>query len=280
MQMLHGGKRESLENIAVKREWRADVRNFKIVLQYEGTRYRGWQRQVSTENTIQGKLEALLSKMTGQKIEIIASGRTDAGVHALGQVANFHADTQMSPEEILDYMNFYLPEDVAVISVKEVSERFHSRLNVKGKSYCYRVIQTELPHIFDRKYAHLVKEELDVAAMEKAAQFLVGTHDFKAFTSSKKGKKSTVRTIEKIEIKKTVSASMSMQNVQDEIRFVYSGNGFLYHMVRIMTGTLLEVGTHKRRPEEVAEILESGLRENAGELVPAKGLILMEVRYS
>lgn len=256
------------------------MRNFKIVLQYEGTRYRGWQRQVSTENTIQGKLEALLSKMTGQKIEIIASGRTDAGVHALGQVANFHADTQMSPEEILDYMNFYLPEDVAVISVKEVSERFHSRLNVKGKSYCYRVIQTELPHIFDRKYAHLVKEELDVAAMEKAAQFLVGTHDFKAFTSSKKGKKSTVRTIEKIEIKKTVSASMSMQNVQDEIRFVYSGNGFLYHMVRIMTGTLLEVGTHKRRPEEVAEILESGLRENAGELVPAKGLILMEVRYS
>jgi tRNA pseudouridine38-40 synthase len=256
------------------------VRNFKIVLQYEGTRYRGWQRQVSTENTIQGKLEALLTKMTGEKIEIIGSGRTDAGVHALGQVANFHADTQMSPEEILNYMNFYLPEDIAVISVKEVSERFHSRLNVKGKSYCYRVVQTEVPHIFDRKYAHFMKEDLDVAAMEKAAEILVGTHDFKAFTSSKKGKKSTVRTIEKIEIKKTVSASMRMQNVQDEIRFIYSGNGFLYHMVRIMTGTLLEVGTHKKRPEEVAEILDSGLREKAGELVPAKGLILMEVRYS
>ncbi|MCI8613736.1 tRNA pseudouridine(38-40) synthase TruA [Parablautia intestinalis] len=256
------------------------MRNFKIVLQYEGTRYRGWQRQVSTENTIQGKLEALLTKMTGEKIEIIGSGRTDAGVHALGQVANFHADTQMSPEEILNYMNFYLPEDIAVISVKEVSERFHSRLNVKGKSYCYRVVQTEVPHIFDRKYAHFMKEDLDVAAMEKAAEILVGTHDFKAFTSSKKGKKSTVRTIEKIEIKKTVSASMRMQNVQDEIRFIYSGNGFLYHMVRIMTGTLLEVGTHKKRPEEVAEILDSGLREKAGELVPAKGLILMEVRYS
>lgn len=256
------------------------MRNFKIVLQYEGTRYRGWQRQVSTENTIQGKLEALLTKMTGQKIEIIGSGRTDAGVHALGQVANFHADTQMSPEEILNYMNFYLPEDIAVISVKEVSERFHSRLNVKGKSYCYRVVQTEVPHIFDRKYAHFMKEDLDVAAMERAAEILVGTHDFKAFTSSKKGKKSTVRTIEKIEIKKTVSASMRMQDVQDEIRFIYSGNGFLYHMVRIMTGTLLEVGTHKKRPEEVAEILDSGLREKAGELVPAKGLILMEVRYS
>ena len=256
------------------------MRNFKIVLQYEGTRYRGWQKQVSTENTIQGKLEALLTKMTGEKIEIIGSGRTDAGVHALGQVANFHADTQMSPEEILNYMNFYLPEDIAAISVKEVSERFHSRLNVKGKSYCYRVVQTEVPHIFDRKYAHFMKEDLDVAAMEKAAEILVGTHDFKAFTSSKKGKKSTVRTIEKIEIKKTVSASMRMQNVQDEIRFIYSGNGFLYHMVRIMTGTLLEVGTHKKRPEEVAEILDSGLREKAGELVPAKGLILMEVRYS
>ena len=218
------------------------MRNFKIVLQYEGTRYRGWQRQVSTENTIQGKLEALLTKMTGEKIEIIGSGRTDAGVHALGQVANFHADTQMSPEEILNYMNFYLPEDIAVISVKEVSERFHSRLNVKGKSYCYRVVQTEVPHIFDRKYAHFMKEDLDVAAMEKATEILVGTHDFKAFTSSKKGKKSTVRTIEKIEIKKTVSASMRMQNVQDEIRFIYSGNGFLYHMVRIMRSEERRVG--------------------------------------
>lgn len=255
------------------------VRNFKIVLQYEGTRYKGWQRQVSTENTIQGKLEALLTKMIGQKVEITGSGRTDAGVHALGQVANFHADTKMSPEEILNYMNFYLPEDIAVISVREVSERFHSRLNVKGKTYCYRVIRTEVPCVFDRRYAHLMKESLDVAAMQKAAEYLVGTHDFKAFTSSKKGKKSTVRTIEKIEIIKTTSTSMRMQNVQDEIRFVYSGNGFLFHMVRIMTGTLLEVGLHKRKPEEVAEILDSGLRENAGELVPAKGLILMEVRY-
>ncbi len=255
------------------------MRNFKIVLQYEGTRYRGWQRQVSTDNTIQGKLESLLSKMLGQETEITGSGRTDAGVHALGQVANFHADTKMSEREILDYMNFYLPEDIAVIDVREVSPRFHSRLNVKGKTYCYRVVQTDIPHIFDRKYAHLIKESLDVAAMEKAAEYLVGTHDFKAFTSTKKGKKSTIRTIECIEIIRTKSVSMCMGNAQDEIRFIYSGNGFLYHMVRIMTGTLLEVGMHKRRPEEMTEILNSGQREMAGELVPAKGLILMEVRY-
>ena len=127
------------------------MRNFKMILQYEGTRYQGWQKQESTENTIQGKLEALLSKMTGNRVEVQGSGRTDAGVHALGQVANFHADTQMKAEEIMDYMNFYLPEDIAVISLIEVPERFHSRLNAKGKTYCYRVINSPLPHVFDRR---------------------------------------------------------------------------------------------------------------------------------
>lgn len=255
------------------------MRNFKMILQYEGTRFKGWQKQESTDNTIQGKLEALLTKMIGEKIEVQGSGRTDAGVHAFGQVANFHADTQMSTDEILQYMNTYLPEDIAVISLKEVPERFHSRLNAKGKTYCYRVIHSGLPHVFDRRYAHVMEQELDVEAMREAAEYLVGTHDFKAFTSSKKGKKSTVRTIEKISIERVQSTSMLFRKEQDEIRFTYSGNGFLYHMVRIMTGTLLEVGMHKRKPEEIAEILDSGCREKAGELVPAKGLTLMEVRY-
>ncbi|MBS7339345.1 MAG: tRNA pseudouridine(38-40) synthase TruA [Suilimivivens sp.] len=255
------------------------MRNFRMLLQYEGTRYQGWQRQESTDNTIQGKLEMLLSKMTGQKIEIQGAGRTDAGVHALGQVANFHADTQMTEKEILEYMNRYLPEDIAVISLKEVSERFHSRLNATGKTYCYRVIHSELPHVFDRRHAHVVEQKLDVRAMEEAAQYLVGTHDFKAFTSNKRGKKSTVRTLESIQIEEHVSASMQMQGLQDEICFLYRGDGFLYHMVRIITGTLLEVGAHKRKPEEIAEILASGLRERAGELAPAKGLTLLEVRY-
>ena len=255
------------------------MNNFKMILQYEGTRYQGWQKQENTENTIQGKLEALLFKMTGQKVEVQGSGRTDAGVHALGQVANFHAETEMEPGEIADYMNRYLPEDIAVISLSRVSERFHSRLNAKGKTYCYRVIVSETPHVFDRRFAHVISEKLDLQAMQKAADQLTGTHDFKAFTSSKKGKKSTVRTIEEIRIERAVSTSMQMQGVQDEIRFIYRGNGFLYHMARIMTGTLLEVGMHKRKPEDIALIVSSGNREKAGELVPAKGLTLMEVRY-
>ncbi len=255
------------------------MRNFKMILQYEGTRYQGWQRQESTDNTIQGKLETLLSKMVGEKIEVHGSGRTDAGVHALGQVAHFHADTDMTPEEILNYMNFYLPEDIGVIELKEVSERFHSRLNAKGKTYCYRVVNADLPHVFDRRYVHEEKETLDIEAMRMAAKYLTGTHDFKAFTSNKRSKKSTVRTIDSIRIEEVVSTSLTMTGKADEIRFVYSGNGFLYHMVRILTGTLLEVGRHKRKPEDIAEILASGNREMAGELAPAKGLTLVEVRY-
>ena len=245
------------------------MRNFKVTLQYEGTRYQGWQKQESTDNTIQGKLEALLSKMAGTKVEIQGSGRTDAGVHAAGQVANFHLDTDQSAAQIMDYMNCYLPEDIAVISIEEVPERFHSRLNAKGKTYLYRVINSPVPHIFDRKYAWTVEEKLDVDAMRKAAAFLEGTHDYKAFTSLKKSKKSTVRTVERILI----------ECVDDEIRFTFRGDGFLYHMVRIMMGTLIEVGLHKKKPEEITGIFEKGLRENAGELVPAKGLTLLEVRY-
>ena len=245
------------------------MRNFKMILQYEGTRYQGWQKQESTDNTIQGRLEQLLSKMTGVKTEIQGSGRTDAGVHALGQVANFHADTDMSCAEILKYMNQYLPEDIGVISVEEVPERFHSRLNAVGKTYVYRILNSDLPHVFDRRYVYPYPGKLDVEAMKKAAAYLIGKHDFKAFTSTKKGKKSTVRTIE----------SICIERNGDEICLTYQGDGFLYHMVRILTGTLLEVGAGERKPEDVKEILESGLREKAGTLVPAKGLTLVSVRY-
>lgn len=255
------------------------MRNFKMILQYEGTRYQGWQRQENTENTIQGKLEMLLTKMVGEQVEVQGSGRTDAGVHALGQVANFHADTEKSPEEILEYMNFYLPEDIGVIELKEMPERFHSRLNAKGKTYCYRLINSSLPHVFDRRYAETETEELDIEAMQRAAGYLIGTHDFKAFTSNKRSKKSTVRTVYRITIERVASSSLLVNERADEIRFTYSGNGFLYHMVRILTGTLVEVGKHKRKPEEMEEILKSGSRENAGVLMPAKGLTLMEVRY-
>ena len=245
------------------------MRNIRLLLQYEGTRYQGWQRQTSSENTIQGKLEQLLSKMCNEPIEIMGSGRTDAGVHALGQVANFHTTSAMSTEEMCSFINEYLPQDIAVIQVTEAAPRFHSRLNACGKRYCYRVINSAIPNVFWRRYALEVPQNLDVEAMEKAASYLLGEHDFKAFTSAKKGKKSTVRRIDKIDIGKE----------GDLLTFIFEGNGFLYHMVRILMGTLLEVGAGKRSPEEMSEILAFGNREKAGALVPAKGLTLMEVFY-
>lgn len=222
------------------------MRNFKIVLQYEGTRYKGWQKQgkgegdssssASPENTIQGKLERLLSRIAGKPVEIQGSGRTDAGVHAYGQVANFHMDTDDTPEALMEKINSYLPEDIGVISVEEVPERFHSRLNAKSKTYRYRVLNSAVPHIFERRYVYQVPEHLDMEAMRRAALLLTGSHDFKAFTSAKKGKKSTVRTVDSIQI----------DRVGEEIHFTFSGNGFLYHMVRILMGTLLEVGTGQK----------------------------------
>ena len=172
------------------------MKNYRMLLQYEGTRYQGWQKQESTDNTIQGKLEKLLSKMCGEKIEVQGSGRTDAGVHARGQVANAKMRTDMTPEEIRSYMNRYLPEDIGVLSVEEVDERFHSRLLAKGKTYCYQVINSEIPHVFDRRYAYVYPEKLNLKAMKKAAAYLCGEHDFAAFTSARKSKKSTVRNIE------------------------------------------------------------------------------------
>lgn len=247
------------------------MRNFRILVQYEGTRYQGWQRQDSTGNTIQGKLEMILAKMTGLDfVQVDGSGRTDAGVHARGQVANFKIDTALSAQEVMDYLNHYLPEDIGVISIQEVPERFHSRLNAKGKTYCYRIWNSSLPCVFERRYVYELPERLDLDAMREAAACFVGKHDFKAFTSNKKSKKSTVRTIDAIQI----------ENVGNEIVITYSGDGFLYHMVRILTGTLIEVGLGQRSPASVGALLEqNAARELSGALVPAKGLCLMEVRY-
>lgn len=245
------------------------MRNFKVILQYEGTRYQGWQKQESTQNTIQGRLERLLSRLAQAPVQVQASGRTDAGVHALGQVANFHMDTALSPQELMRQMNLYLPEDIGVVDICEVPERFHSRLNAKEKTYCYRVLNSEIPHIFDRRYVYVRPGRLDLEAMRQAAAFLEGIHDFQAFTSAKRSRKSTVRRIDSIQI----------QRVGEEIRFTFTGNGFLFHMVRILMGTLLEVGSGQRKPEEMARLLESGSREQAGELVPACGLVLVEVKY-
>lgn len=245
------------------------MRNFKMILQYEGTRYQGWQRQDTTENTIQGKLERLLEKLAGEPVEVQGSGRTDAGVHAYGQVANFKMNTELTPEELKDTINRYLPEDIGVIGLTEVSQRFHSRYNETGKIYRYRVLNSRDPHIFDRRYVYQVPEPLDIAAMKEAAESLIGEHDFQSFTSARKGKKSTVRRIDEILI----------EPVSDEIRFIFRGNGFLYHMVRIIMGTLLSVGKGELDAKEIQNILRAKDRQKAGPLVPAKGLALMEVFY-
>ncbi|MBR1853870.1 MAG: tRNA pseudouridine(38-40) synthase TruA [Lachnospiraceae bacterium] len=246
------------------------MRNIKLMVQYEGTRYQGWQRQQSTENTIQGKLEMLLSRMCGEPVEIQGSGRTDAGVHALGQVANFHTNSDLSVEEMRRYINTYLPEDIAVTRVEEAAPRFHSRLNATGKCYVYRVVNSEIPDVFWRRYAFMVPEQLDLEAMRQAARYLCGEHDFKSFTSAKKGKKSTVRRIDEIRITKE----------NDLITFSFVGNGFLHHMVRILMGTLLEVGRGERSPESIPMLIEMQNREAAGPLVPAKGLTLIEIYFS
>ena len=243
--------------------------NYKAVLQYDGTRYRGWQTQGNTDNTIQGKLETLLTKMAGEPVEVNGSGRTDAGVHAAGQVISFRCKTKESPEEICRYMNEYLPEDIAVLSVEEAAPRFHARLNAVRKTYVYRIWNAPVRNVFRRRFTTWIQKPLDLEAMEQAAAFLCGTHDYRAFCSLKKFKKSTVRTIEKIEIGK----------IGQEIRISYTGDGFLYHMVRILTGTLVEVGLGLRKPEEMTAILGGLDRTKAGKLMPPEGLTLESVEY-
>lgn len=245
------------------------MRNIRLILQYEGTRYQGWQRQSSTDNTIQGKLEILLTRMCGEPIEIHGSGRTDAGVHALGQVANFHTSSGMTTEEMLEYINRYLPEDIAVVALSEAAPRFHSRLNACGKHYVYRVINSHIPNVFQRRYALEVPDSLDIQAMEQAASYLCGEHDFKSFTSAKKGKKSTVRRIDEIIITRD----------GDLMTFSFKGSGFLHHMIRILMGTLLQVGKGELLPESIPDIIKARNRELAGPLVSAKGLTLVEVYF-
>lgn len=245
------------------------MRNIKIKIAYDGTRYNGWQKQDNTDNTIQGKLEQLLSRMTGEEIEIHGSGRTDAGVHALGQVFHFHTESTMTTEDIMAYMSEYLPMDIGVLEVRNASERFHSRLNVKRKTYCYHIWNSPIPNVFERKYSYQIPERLDVDKMKKAAEYLIGTHDFKSFCANKRMKKSTVRMIESIDF--IIEGDM--------LKIRYKGNGFLYNMVRILTGTLIEIGKGAREPEEMKQILESRSREAAGFTAPAHGLFMEGVEY-
>lgn len=245
------------------------MKNYKIIIQYDGTRYKGWQVQKATEMTIQGKIQDVLTAMTGQEVEVIGSGRTDAGVHAYGQVANFHVPEHFDAQEILEYLNHYLPMDIAVLSIEEVEERFHARYQAVSKTYMYRIHTSNVPNVFERKYMYTYTEPLDMERMKKAASLMLGTHDFAAFCGNKKMKKSTVRTVTDITFVQTAN----------EIAISYTGDGFLQNMIRIMTGTLIEVGNGTKEPEDLLRILESKTRENAGYTVPPEGLILKEVVY-
>lgn len=245
--------------------------NYKIILQYEGTRYNGWQKQGNTENTIQGKLEQVLARMTGQEIEVHGSGRTDAGVHALGQVANFHLTRERKPEVLMAELNRYLPEDIAVLRTEQVPERFHSRLHALEKVYQYQIETGEKRDVFRRRMQYGLGEPLDIPAMQSAADLLCGTWDYKSFCGNPKMKKSTVRTVREITVCQEPRESL--------VTLTFRGDGFLQYMVRILTGTLIEVGQGKRLPQEIPGILEAKDRSAAGFTAPAGGLCLMEVRY-
>ena len=227
-----------------------------------------WQRQPD-HDTIQGKLEAVLARLCGQPVEVIGAGRTDAGVHARNMVANAVMDVPLAPEEIRDYLNRYLPEDIAVREVRAAGPRFHARYNATGKSYCYTCFDGPVKPVFDRRYVYVLEESPDMEVMREAARLLKGEHDFRNFCVNPRMKKSTVRRVDRIDIERE----------GDYIRFTFHGTGFLQNMVRIMVGTLLEAGWGHMEPEQVRQALDSRERLKAGPTAPAQGLCLMQVDY-
>jgi len=242
--------------------------NYKLEIAYDGTRYFGWEHQPDRD-TIQGKLEAVLSRMVNQPVDVIGAGRTDGGVHAKAMVANAQLETSLSPDEIRDYMNHYLPEDICVNSVSIASDRFHARYKAVGKLYTYTCYVGDKKPVFNRKFVTVLEKKPDVAAMQKAAAYLTGSNDYKSFCGNPKMTKSTVRVVDSIEIVQK----------KDLLYLNFHGTGFLQNMVRILTGTLLEVGYGTYPPEHVKDILEGKNRQLAGPTAPAQGLCLMRVDY-
>lgn len=246
------------------------MHNYKMIIKYDGSGYNGWQKQGNTKNTIQGVLERAVRTVMGEPAEVIGSGRTDAGVHAMGQVANFKAEKAFEPERLREQLNRNLPDDICISALEETDLRFHSRLNAKGKKYLYRIQNSVEPDVFSRNYKYHYDAWLDIGLMREAAGIMVGEHDFKSFCSNKRMKKSTVRTIYSIDI---------TRDGNGEVDIAYHGNGFLYNMVRIMTGTLLEAGRGMRDCKNIKDIFDVRDRQAAGITAPACGLILMEVEY-
>lgn len=249
---------------------------YKCIISYEGTKYNGWQKQGNTSNTIQEKIETVLSKMLDTNIEIMGSGRTDAGVHALGQVFHFHCHINIleeySSHDFLLTVNSFLPKDIRILSIEPCDLRFHARLNAVRKTYRYQIDTSSFGNLFLRNTSHHIPQPLNIDSMKEGANLLLGTHDFKSFCSNKRMKKSSVRTIEQIDI--------SLDSINELLTISYTGNGFLYNMVRIMTGTLIEIGLGVREPEDISQALKGCDRGLAGHTAPPQGLFLVNVEYS
>ncbi|CAI8822486.1 MULTISPECIES: tRNA pseudouridine(38-40) synthase TruA [Bacillus] len=245
------------------------MNNYKLTIQYDGGRYKGWQRLGNNDNTIQGKIESVLSEMTGREIEIIGCSRTDAGVHALHQVANFKIDENLPELKVKKYLNQYLPNDISITDVELVSERFHARYNSKSKTYLYKIWNEEHTNPFMRKYSMHVGKKLNIENMQKAAQYLIGSHDFTAFSNAKSKKKSMVREIYMLDV------------VESEgfIQIRVNGNGFLHNMVRKIVGALVEVGLGQLDAEVIPQILEAKQRNQINCLADASGLYLEKVDF-
>lgn len=247
---------------------RSFMRNYKLVIAYDGTRYQGWQRQANTDDTIQCMLERAVSEYVGYPVEINGSGRTDSGVHAWGQTANVKVAGKLDEVTFLQGLNEKLPEDIRIRSVELVKNSFHARKSAVSKRYVYSIDRREKPDVFTRKYCYHVPRELNVDAMRGAAKRLTGTKNFMAFCDKKEDVAAT-RTIFEIMVREEGS----------KLILTYFGTGFLYHMVRILTGTLLEVGLGERSADELFEVIAKQDRKQAGFLAPARGLLLKEVYY-
>jgi len=245
------------------------VRNLLFTIEYDGSDFYGWQRQPNVP-TVQGVLEEVLSKICNMPIAIHGTSRTDAGVHALGQRASFSGDFGIPTDRILFATNNMLPPSICITAVEEVPADFHARFNAKGKTYRYKIKNTSKRNVFDRNYVYYVAAPLKVEAMAEAAEHLVGTHDFKCFQATGGPEKTTtVRTI----------TEMKVQQDGDEITIDVTGDGFLYNMVRIIVGTLVQVGLGKISPNQIPGIIQSKDRSKAGQTAPPQGLYLVQVHY-
>jgi len=250
-------------------EHSVSIRNFRLLIQYDGSRYAGWQRLKNAGTPdIQGKIEEVLSRMLDERVALVGSGRTDAGVHALGQVTNFRTRKTVSPADIVAYANRYLPDDISVQKCDEVPESFHARFSASAKTYVYRIWREDAGNPFLRKYTWHVPGALDVPLMERAAQYLIGRHDFASMTHARK--KDTEREI----------YSITIETIEGEMQIRFRGDGFLHGMVRILVGTLVAAGSGQLDPADIAGILADGKRVGMIVPAPAQGLFLESVEYS